>query len=249
MKGKARLQIIGIPIDIFDMSYALEYIDHLIQNGKKGNYILAVNPEKIITLHKIPSLKNLFENSSLLVPDGIGIVLAIRWLYGLKISRVPGIDLMQNICKDAARKGYKIFIFGAKEEVNKIVVKRLNFKYPGIQIVGRCNGFIGEDRMNDLINKINKSKADILFVALGSPKQERWIQKYLPKLNIEICQGVGGALNTIAGKPKRAPDFIQRIGLEWLYRMVVEPKRIRRQIVLPVFVLKVLKEKLASYKK
>ncbi len=100
--------------------------------------------------------------------------------------------------------------------------------------------------MYELINDINKSEADILFIALGSPKQEEWIQKYLPRVNAKICQGIGGTLDTITGNVQRAPVFMQKLGLEWLYRLFKEPKRIRRQIVLPLFALKVLKEKFGA---
>jgi N-acetylglucosaminyldiphosphoundecaprenol N-acetyl-beta-D-mannosaminyltransferase len=244
MKQIERKRILGIPVDIVDMSQALTYIDHIIQSNEKDNYILAINAEKIIALQKDPFLKQMAENASLLVPDGIGAVLAVKLLYGIKISRVPGADLMQNICKEAARRGYRIFIYGAKEDVNKDAVERLKRTYPGLNIVGRCSGYISEEKMNELVNQINESGADILFVALGSPKQEKWMQDYLPRLNIKVCQGIGGTLDTIVGRVKRAPESFQKLGLEWLYRLLKEPRRIRRQLVLPVFVLKVFKEKI-----
>lgn len=233
-----------MPVDIVDMTGALKYIDDLIQSNRNGNYIFAINAEKVMALQNDPFLRNMAENASLLVPDGIGAVLAIKLLHGIKISRVPGADLMQNICKEAAKKGYRIFIYGAKDDVNKDAVERLKKTYPGLNIVGRCSGYITEERMNELINQINESGADILFVALGSPKQERWIQDYLPKLNIKVCQGIGGTLDTIVGHVKRAPESFQKLGLEWLYRLLKEPRRIRRQLVIPVFVFNILKEKM-----
>ncbi len=102
--------------------------------------------------------------------------------------------------------------------------------------------------MDDLINIINRSKVDILFVAVGSPRQERWIQEYLPKLNVKVCQGIGGTLDVIAGNVQRAPRFVQRLGLEWLCRLIKEPKRIHRQITLLLFFLKALKHKMSGKK-
>jgi len=209
-------------------------------------YILAINPEKVIKFQYDNFLRSMSEKAALLIPDGIGVVMAMRWLYGFPTTRVPGSELMPNICWEAAKKGYKIFLYGSKEEVNKGAVERLQNNYPGIQIVGRSNGYLKEDQMSGLIKEINKSCADILFVALGSPKQEQWIQTYLPKLNVKVCQGIGGTLDTIVGTVKRAPAFFRWAGLEWFYRLVKEPKRIRRQLVLPVFALKVLKEKFAN---
>jgi N-acetylglucosaminyldiphosphoundecaprenol N-acetyl-beta-D-mannosaminyltransferase len=226
------------------MSTALEYVNSLIRQDSAGKYILAINPEKINVLQKDSFLKGMFENASLLLPDGIGVVLATRLLHGKKISRVPGADLMFAICKTASLHGYRVYIYGSKEEVNKKAVEKLTDVYPGIKIVGRCNGYLGKDKIHELIERINNSEADILFVALGSPSQERWIQEYLPQLKVKVCQGIGGTLDTITGDVKRAPLFFRKLGLEWFCRLITEPRRIRRQLVLPVFAVKVLKAKL-----
>jgi N-acetylglucosaminyldiphosphoundecaprenol N-acetyl-beta-D-mannosaminyltransferase len=241
-----RVRILGIPVDYVDMKGSLDFVDSAISNNELQQYILAINPEKVIGLQHDSLLRSMSEKAALLIPDGIGIVLAMRWLYGLPATRVPGSELMPGICREATIKGYKIFLYGSKEDVNKSAVEKLQSTYPGIRIVGRANGYLEEDQMPNLIKEINESGADILFVALGSPKQEQWIQAYLPKLNVKVCQGIGGTLDTIAGRVKRAPTFFRWAGLEWLYRLMMEPKRIRRQIVLPIFALKVFKEGLRA---
>ena len=238
-----RVRVLGVPIDYVDMSLALKYIGELITNKKKGNYILAVNAEKIMFLQTDSFLKEIFENATLLIPDGVGAALGIRWRYRLPARRVPGCDLMQNICEEAAKKGYKIFIYGSREEENKRAVSKLNILYPGIRIVGRCEGYLPETRMGELLHDINRSQADILFVALGSPKQEKWIKKYLQRLNVKVCQGIGGTLDAITSETKRSPAFFQKLALEWFYRLIIEPKRIRRQAIIPLFLFKVFKEK------
>lgn len=244
MIGIERRSILGVPVDIIDMSIAIEQIDNLIKSNYKGNYIFAINAEKIIALQKDSFLKKMAEEATLLIPDGIGAVIAIKLLYGIKVQRVPGVDLMHNICMEASKKVYKIYIYGAREEVNKKSVEKLKAAYPGINIVGRCNGYLREEKMDELVKEINESQADILFIALGSPKQEKWIQKYLPKLtSVKVCQGIGGTLDTIVGQVKRAPEIYRKLGLEWLYRLVKEPKRIKRQIVYPGFLLQIFKEK------
>lgn len=243
MKEIQREKILGIPIDIVTKKDALEFVITCIQNNKGGSYILAVNSEKIMALQKESFLNKIYEEAALLLPDGIGVVFAMRWIRGKKIKKLAGADLMQIICKEAEIRGYNLFIFGGTEEVNKNAVKKIKMIYPKIKIVGRSNGYLDERGRRDLLNKINDSQVEILFVGLGSPRQEIWIQRYLPQLNIKICQAVGGTLDVISGRKKRAPRVIQKLGLEWLYRLLKEPKRIHRQIVYPIYLAKVIMEK------
>jgi N-acetylglucosaminyldiphosphoundecaprenol N-acetyl-beta-D-mannosaminyltransferase len=148
---------------------------------------------------------------------------------------------MGGICNLSAKNGYKIFIYGSKEDVNKASVQKLLKIYPKLNIVGRSNGYVKNEEMERLINKINESKAEILFLALGSPKQEKWYMRFKNQLNtVRVVQGIGGALDVIAGNVKRAPEAWQKLGLEWLYRLISEPKRIRRQWIYPIFALMIL---------
>ena len=137
---------------------------------------------------------------------------------------------MEMLCSMSSEKGYKIFLYGAKEEVVKTAKKKLKEKYENIKIVGTMNGYEKDEQK--IIDAINKSNADIVFVALGSPKQENWILNNKEKINAKIFQGVGGSFDVISGNIKRAPKWMQKIGLEWLYRLIKEPKRIFRQIKL-----------------
>lgn len=231
-----RAPVLDTQVDCVDMEGALKFVDHYIKNCDQVGTILAVNPEKIYALRKNSFLKDFFAKASILVPDGIGIVLAMR-LKGYRAARVPGADLMQQICALAEIKGYRIFIYGAKEEVNRVAVDRLRERHPAIRIVGRANGYIADADMNNLVKQINDSKAEILFVAMGSPRQEEWMCNHLVKLKtVKICQGIGGTLDTIVGNVKRAPLQLQRIHLEWLYRLIQQPARAGRQVRLLKFV-------------
>jgi N-acetylglucosaminyldiphosphoundecaprenol N-acetyl-beta-D-mannosaminyltransferase len=186
----------------------------------------------------------MFRHADLLVPDGIGIVLAARILHKADLERVPGCELMQNICALSAEKGYKLFIYGGKEGVNKKAVEILRLRHPSISIVGRSHGYVPQEEMGGLIDKINASGAQILFVALGSPAQEKWISTHKDELHyIRVCQGIGGTLDVIAGNVKRAPEIYCRLGLEWLYRLMDDPKRAGRQKVLPLFAWRVFRER------
>jgi N-acetylglucosaminyldiphosphoundecaprenol N-acetyl-beta-D-mannosaminyltransferase len=212
--------------------------------GDRPATIVAVNPEKVMKARRDPSLRRFLWNSGLLIPDGIGVVYAVRLLAKERIERVPGSELMPAICASAARHGYTVFLFGADEAVNRRTAEVLAQTYPGLQIVGRHHGFVDDTGMVRVIGQINACRPDILFVALGSPKQELWLETYLPQLHVKVCQGVGGTFDVIAGKVKRAPRFFRRHNLEWFYRLIKEPRRAMRQAVLPGFVYQLARSKL-----
>ena len=240
-----RLNISDVWVDPVNMDQALARVTDFIEKGDKPHCIFAVNPEKNFSVPKDPLLYETFKRADLLIPDGIGVVLAARVLHGIKLSRVPGVELMDNICRLSARKGYKIFIYGAREDINGSAADVLQKRYPELEIAGRSNGYVNDDQMGNLIRKINTSGAEVLFLALGSPKQEKWFAAHKGLLQkVRVCQGIGGTLDTIAGNVKRAPAIWQRCYVEWLYRLLAEPKRIRRQKVLPVFAAMIIMSKL-----
>jgi N-acetylglucosaminyldiphosphoundecaprenol N-acetyl-beta-D-mannosaminyltransferase len=235
-----RIRVLGAPVDCVNMDGALSAVDDMIK-GQKPNTIIAINPEKVIKAQSDPNLLSWLNNASLVIPDGIGVVVAGRLLHDAKIERVPGSELMPAICEASVTKGYKLFLYGASPNTVEKAVAKLQVNYPGIQIVGYQDGYLPEDNMQTLIDRINNSGANILFVALGSPKQELWMDKYLGQLvNVKVCQGVGGTFDVIAGTVKRAPKFFINIHCEWLYRLLSQPKRLLRQTALPIFAYRVL---------
>jgi N-acetylglucosaminyldiphosphoundecaprenol N-acetyl-beta-D-mannosaminyltransferase len=242
-----RINILNIPVDCVTMSTAVNYVEEIILKTNKPSSILAINPEKIIKAKKEPLLLKSLKQAKLVIPDGVGVVWAARLLGLGKMKRVPGADLMPAICERAAQKGYKLFLFGGKAEVNTRAVAVLRKQYPGIKIVGNHNGYVSQQEMPNLIEKINTSEAQVLFIALGSPTQELWMEQYFPKLkNIKVCQGVGGTFDVIAGTIQRAPLIFRQLSLEWLYRLISEPHRFFRQLALPKFVYQILGCKLTQ---
>lgn len=239
-----RVLILGVPVDAVSHEGALSYAAAKIAAGGPAESIIAINPEKVYATRANPVIRRSVDQAGLLLPDGIGIVMALRLLRGLHLKRVAGADFMQALCARAAEKGWRIFLYGSSEAVSQAAADELLRRHPSLLIAGRSNGFVAEHDMASLIDRINTSGADILFVALGSPKQEEWLLRYAPQLKISLCQGIGGTLDTIAGTVRRAPVFFQKLNLEWFYRLVRQPSRAGRQKVLLYFMRDVLKAKL-----
>jgi len=234
-----KVDILGIGVNAVTMQDVVSVSKEVI-NNKSQMSIIAVNPEKIIRSKSNLTLKNCLQSVEMLIPDGIGAVLAARILYGSKIGRVAGADLMPELCKMASQEDFKVFLFGAKEHVNQGAAESIKERFPRLKIAGRQNGYVNDEDTAELLDEINQSGAHILFVALGSPAQELWIEKNRSKLNVNVFQGVGGTFDVLSGKVVRAPRLFINMQLEWFYRLITDPRRLWRQRVLPVFAFKVL---------
>jgi len=240
MRLDKRLNILELWVDPVDRAEAIRKVKSFVEEGTRPHAVFSSNPEKVFSIPKNPGVHKTYKNAELLLPDGIGMVIAARILHGVRIARIPGSEFIFDICELAQKEGYKVFIYGAAEEVNKAAVDTLARDYPVLQITGRSNGYVKDKEMGDLIRKINESGAEILFVALGSPKQEEWFATHKASLeNVRVCQGIGGTLDVIVGKVKRAPKLWREWNAEWLYRLLADPRRIKRQMVLPVFAARV----------
>ena len=238
-----RPKILGVPVDAYRSTKELLQDIEIGMNGAGPRTVFSVNPEKIMRARKDPVLSDALVNSDVLIPDGIGVVLAIRILHKLKVSRIAGVDLMRLLLDKAGKRGYRVYIFGAKPAIHLRTINKIKKRFPSLKIVGSSHGYIQENQHGALIDDINSVNPDILFVGLGSPKQEYWIQVHKSVLNVKLCMGIGGSLDVIAGHIPRAPYFFRTLGLEWFYRLIREPNRFRRQLALPRFFFELLKEK------
>lgn len=237
-----RIEVLGVPVDCVNMNQSLEIVERMVA-GEKPEVIYSVNAEIVIMAQDNPVLLGLLREGGLLIPDGVGLLFAAKILQLGHLEQVPGCELMPAICDLAAKKGYRVFLYGASPDANRKTQEVLIERFPGIKIVGCRDGYVSNEEMPQLVNQINTSGAQILFVALGCPRQELWIGKYLPQLNVKVCQVVGGTFDVIAGRVKRAPRFFIKMHLEWFYRLAMQPKRILRQVALPRFVFQVIKRK------
>jgi len=240
-----RYDVLDIWCDAVGMQDVLNHVDQFVTHGQRVHTVFASNPEKNFSVPGDPLLYEMFKNADLLIPDGIGMVMALRLLYGVRVERVPGCELMQRICGLAEQKGYSIYLYGAKEEVSLAASQTLTRMYPNLHIAGRSNGYVPPEKMDELVDDINESGAGILFLALGSPRQEAWISKHSHKLaSVRVCQGIGGTLDVLSGNVKRAPKVFCKTGLEWFYRLLSDPRRLKRQKVLPVFLFRILVQRI-----
>jgi len=241
-----RVSILGVPVDCVDMARSLDRVADMVA-GDRAYTVLAVNPEKVIQAETDPLLRRALAGAGLLIPDGIGVVWAVRLLCKEHLARVPGAELMPAICAESAARGYRLFLFGASAEVNSQAVAELRRRHPGINIAGHHHGYVDEAGMAAVIEAINRSGANVLFVALGSPRQEQWMEKYLPQLPaVRVCQGVGGTFDVLAGRVRRAPLPLRRANLEWFYRLLTQPRRALRQAAIPRFAWQVLRARFTA---
>lgn len=220
-----------------------ELIPKLFQNidAKKKSLIVAINPEKLMKAKDDPALKALLNRAEFQIPDGIGVIIASKIQKGNITSRVTGVDMMDRIVREAARTGKSIFLYGAKPGVAEAAAAKLIDTYPDLKVAGTQDGY--EKDTSKVIAKINAAQPDILFVAMGSPKQELWIEEHRDNLYPILYQGVGGSFDVLAGNIKRAPAAFQKVGAEWLYRLLLEPSRIKRQMNLPKFLFEIIRRK------
>ena len=241
---KNRIKILNCPIDRYTMEETVKMIDEAIQK-KIHLHHGVVNAAKLVYMQKDKQLYDSVVNCDIINPDGQAVVWASRFLGKPLPERVTGIDLMQRLVKLAYEKKYKIFFFGAKEEVVKAVVDKYSQMYSPDIIAGYRNGYFKKEEEPIIAQQIAKSGADILFVAISSPKKEIFLNKYKNIINVPFIMGVGGSFDVVAGKVKRAPLWMQKAGLEWFYRFLQEPTRMwkRAFIINSLFVLYVLKEK------
>ena len=230
-KDKRRVPILNTYIDALTMDETISEVEKIIARGVPTQHVV-INANKVNLMNEDPELKRIVNECPLINADGISILWAAKVL-GLPIKeRVTGIDLFLNLVKVASEKGYKIYLFGAKEEVVRKVKKVFEEEYPTLQIVGYRNGYFTEEDEPEIVKNMAESGADMMFVAFSSPKKEYWINKYIDQLNIPFVMGVGGSFDVVAGVTERAPKWVQIRGFEWLYRLVQEPRRMWRRYVI-----------------
>jgi len=235
--------LFGIPILSVTMSEILDVLHKQIKE-REPIQIGVVNAAKVVNMHRDKSLKEDVLSSDIILADGAGVVLASVLLRKPLPERVTGIDLMYELFQKGTTLSYRVYCLGATEAVSKTMEDKIKSDYPGLILAGRHNGYFTSEEEESIANEIAESKADILLVAMTSPKKENFLARWSDRMNVPICHGVGGSFDVMAGKVKRAPILWQRMGMEWLFRVIQEPRRMWKRYLVTntIFMWLLLKE-------
>jgi N-acetylglucosaminyldiphosphoundecaprenol N-acetyl-beta-D-mannosaminyltransferase len=223
-----RISMMGCFIDNLSMEETIGKIDDFIRDGRPHQHVV-VNVDKIVKAYRDPALREVINACHLINVDGMPVVWAARLLGVPLKERVAGIDLFEALMQRAAIKGWRVFLLGARDEIISSVCRIYIDKYPGLLIAGHRNGYWSADQDQQVAEQILQSKADLLFVAISSPKKENFLNRYQEFMKIPFSMGVGGTFDVAAGKVKRAPLWMQKAGLEWFFRFMQEPRRMFRR--------------------
>ncbi|MFP3897421.1 MAG: WecB/TagA/CpsF family glycosyltransferase [Anaerolineales bacterium] len=236
------VDILGVRVDNVTVSETLEIIRCYVEEGTP-HQIVTVNPEFVMQAQRNVAFHHVLDRADLALPDGYGLLWASRLLGTPLRERVTGSDTLPLIAQMSAREGYRLFLLGAAPGVAERTADILQQENEGLQIAGTFPGSPEPARDDELVSRVTAAVPHILFVAYGAPQQDLWIHRNLERLEVPVCMGVGGAFDFIAGVTRRAPIWLRERGLEWLHRLIHEPWRWRRMLVLPAFVYRILGQK------
>lgn len=235
------IDIMNVPVTPFDShEHVASYVARAINTTTKS-FCVAINPEKIYRAQHEPELMQQLQLAEMHICDGVGAAIAARILHGVKLTRITGVELFLHLIEVAATRGWKVFLLGASPESNQAACDALLKQHPKLHIVGHRDGYF--DNAEEVVEQINQSGAQMLFVAFGSPRQEQWIIENRDRLNVSFFMGIGGSLDVVSDRARRAPLVVRRVGLEWLFRLACQPSRWRRQLALSKFLYAVIQQK------
>lgn len=234
-------KLLGVLFDDFNREDGLQEITKIIEAKKFGKYLVRPNAEIVTSAQSDPRFREILNKADLSIPDGVGVLLASRLLGVTLRDRFGGPESMLDIAKLAEEREFSIYLLGGKVQTAAKAVRNLKRKFKNLKIAGFQSGYFTDS--NQVINDINKVKPNIVFVGMGAPKQEKWIWENKDKLNANLLVAEGGSFDYLAEEAKRAPVFIRKVGLDWLFRLITQPWRIKRQLQLIKFLYLVVKEK------
>ena len=236
-----KTDVLGVLYDNITMEEALQRGRELLQ-GDKAAYCVTPNAEMAYEALHDKAFCDLLNRADLVLPDGAGVVLGAKILKTPLKQKVAGIEFAQNLLPILEETGKKLFLLGSKPGIAELAAEKMKEKCPGLQICGMADGYFKDE--NEVVQKVNEAEADVLFVCLGAPKQEKFMAEHQKDLKVKLMIGLGGTLDGIAGTVKRAPKWMIRLNLEWLYRLIKEPRRFGRMMRLPKFVFAAFKKRM-----
>ena len=228
------IHILGVRVDNVTMEEALAHIAAFVTTGTP-HQVVTVNPEFVMTAQRLPAFRAVLNRADLALPDGVGLLWAARRLGTPLQERVAGSDLVPLLAQQAAQHGHRLFLLGAAPGVAERAAQQLAAMAPGVPIVGTYAGSPRSEEEDEIVQRVRAARPHILLVAYGAPQQDLWIARNLQRLEVPVAMGVGGAFDFLAGVVPRAPRWIRERGFEWLYRLLCQPWRWRRQLAIPQF--------------
>lgn len=239
MRNKVR--ILGIDVDNIDVDEAGQITKELIENSNKScKVIVAPNTEFIMMAQKDEEFYNILKGADLATPDSVGVMIGSKLQKKPIKQRIPGQMYFRKVLEVGEKEGWTFYLLGGKDDVPALAAENVKKIYPNLKIVGYHEGFFEKDSEEEVIAEINKLQPNVLFVAMGAPIQEKWIAKNKNKLKVDVAAGQGGTFDYEAGKIKRAPVIFQKLGIEWFWRLILQPSRIFRMTVLPIYLMKIV---------
>ncbi|MCW5935872.1 MAG: WecB/TagA/CpsF family glycosyltransferase [Fimbriimonadaceae bacterium] len=229
----------GVPISTLDMDGTLDAVESLIAS-KTAHQLVTADAAGLVQALEDAELARIYRSSAIATPDSQGVVWAMK-RAGANVQRVSGVDLLDRICALSADKGYRVFFLGAEPGVAQLAAERLMLRHPGCNVVGTHHGFFPAEDDSLVAQEVARAKPDVLFVAMGIPRQEKFIARTLGATGAKVSVGVGGSLDVFSGRVKRAPRLIQAVKAEWVWRLLLNPKKLDKVRLLPRFALEVLR--------
>ena len=237
-----RVRILGMPVDAITMDECMERLAEFVRSGKP-HLVVTADSSGIVQAQTDPALAELYESADLVTPDSSGVVWAMRRAGRPVPARVSGVDIVDHACKVSSDTGWRIFFLGAAPGVAELAAERMRLRHPGCNIVGARHGYFPPESDGVVASEIAESRPDLLFVAMGIPRQEKFIRATEAVVGAKVAMGVGGTFDVFSGKVRRAPKPLQRLRLEWAWRLAQNPKKIGKVMLLPRFVGMVLRER------
>lgn len=233
------LSILGLPVHEIDMPGALACIDHFIHAGKADGetyHVVTADASMLVIAQRDARLRAILDRADLITPDSAGVLWAAKKQGRQLAGRVSGVEIVEQLCARSAEKGYRLYFLGAGPGIARQAAERMRAKYPGAQVVGVRHGYFSAEETDQVLEEIRAARADVLCVAFGIPLQEKWIADHRSQLGVSVALGVGGTLDVLSGSTRRAPALLRRLRLEWLWRTLANPRKIRKALLLPQFV-------------
>jgi N-acetylglucosaminyldiphosphoundecaprenol N-acetyl-beta-D-mannosaminyltransferase len=237
-----KVSLYGVQVSKMNMKQTVEWLTEAI-TSRRPTQVITANPIMLMTALEQPEYMAMMRRAELIVPDGAGLVWAASHIGEPVAEKVAGIDLMHELLGIAEIRGWRIFLLGTSPEIMQVTADKLRSRYPKLQLAGVRDGYFKAEENQAVVRQIRDAAPDILFVGRSADKQEPWIDQFKAELQVPVMMGIGGSFDVLSGKLKRAPKLFIRLRLEWFYRLMQEPWRYKRMLILPQFVVKVIRDK------